>query len=256
MQDHVHAGQTSGGGILFLTVEGNAHALAVEGETGELEQQRGRATGGVVGGGVRAQVGLVDAEDEGHHAADLRRGEELALALAALGGEVAHQVFVGVAEQVVAVGAVFGEIERWVFEDGDQVGEAVHHFLAAAQLVGVVEVGEVGLGELGIGLGERGDDLLVDVIADGGLALEGRHIGEARTLRDGDGGVFLPGVFVADVFQEQEDEHVILVLGGIHAAPEFVTGLPEGGVEFGFLEGHGVLFINWSRICQRMKPPA
>ena len=52
-------------------------------------------------------------------------------------------------------------------------------------------------------------------------------------------GVFFPGVFVADVFQEQEDDHVVLVLGGIHAAPEFVAGLPEGGVEFGFFEGHG-----------------
>jgi hypothetical protein len=27
-------------------------------------------------------------------------------------------------------------------------------------------------------------------------------------------------------------------LGGIHAAPEFVAGLPERGVEFGFLDGH------------------
>jgi hypothetical protein len=30
------------------------------------------------------------------------------------------------------------------------------------------------------------------------------------------------------------------LLGGVHAAPEFVSGLPKGGVEFGFLDGHGV----------------
>jgi hypothetical protein len=41
-------------------------------------------------------------------------------------------------------------------------------------------------------------------------------------------------------FSDSEDEHAILVLGGVHAAPEFVAGLPEGGVELGFLEGHGV----------------
>ena len=33
------------------------------------------------------------------------------LALAALGGEVPHQVFVGISEQVVAVGAVAPEVE-------------------------------------------------------------------------------------------------------------------------------------------------
>ena len=76
-------------------------------------------------------------------AADLGRRVELALALAALGGEVPHQVFVGVAEDVVALGAVLREVERRVLEDGDQVGEPVHHLLAVAELVGVVEVGEV-----------------------------------------------------------------------------------------------------------------
>ena len=50
---------------------------------------------------------------------------ELPLALAALGGEVPHEVFVGVAEDVVVLGAVLREIERGLLEDGDQVGEAL-----------------------------------------------------------------------------------------------------------------------------------
>jgi len=32
---------------------------------------------------------------------------------------VAHQVFVGIAEDVVVLGAVVGEVQRRVFEDGD-----------------------------------------------------------------------------------------------------------------------------------------
>jgi hypothetical protein len=43
----------------------------------------------------------------------------------------------------------------------------------------------------------------------------------------------------ACVRRVRPDEDVVLVLGGIHAAPEFVAGLPEGGVKFGFLESHG-----------------
>ena len=73
---------------------------------GHLQQQRARAAGRVVDGGAalvfawRMPMTLRD------DAADFGRRVELALALAALGGEVPHQVFVGVAEDVVALGAV------------------------------------------------------------------------------------------------------------------------------------------------------
>ena len=52
------------------------------------------------------------------------------------------------------------------------------------------------------------------------------------------GGEGLAGVLVADVLDEQQDEDVVLVLAGVHAAAQFVAARPEGGVEFGFLEGH------------------
>jgi hypothetical protein len=95
-------------------------------------------------------------------------GVELPLALAAFGGEVPHQVFIGVAEDVVALGAVLGEVERRVLEDGDEIGEPVHHLLAGPELGGVVEIGK---SRTAVGAGQRGDDLLVDLIADVGLPL-------------------------------------------------------------------------------------
>ena len=240
VEDHVHAGEAGGGAVLFLTIQGDAHVLTLTGHGADLQEQGGRTRGRVVGGGVGTDDGLVHAEDQGKHETDLGRGEELALALAALGGEVAHQILVGVAEQVVAVGAVLREIEGGILEDGDQVGEALDHLLATAELVGVVEVGEVGLGELRVGLGERAEDVLVDLVADVGLALECDHVGEAGPRRNDDGRVFFPGVFVADVFDEEQDEHVVLVLAGIHAPAQLVAGLPERGVKFGFFEGHEV----------------
>ena len=126
-------------------------------------------------------LALADADDLGHDARDFRRGVELALALARLGGEVAHQVFVGVAEQVVALGAVAAEIELRLVEDRDQVGEAVDHLLALAELVRVVEVGDVDHALEVVGLGELGDDL-VDLVADFLVALERDHVGEAAAL--------------------------------------------------------------------------
>jgi hypothetical protein len=58
-----------------------------------------------------AGVARRNADDLGDAAADLGRRVELALALATFGGEVAHQVFIGVAQDVVVLGAVVREVE-------------------------------------------------------------------------------------------------------------------------------------------------
>ena len=86
----------------------------------------------------------MDADDLRNDAADLGGSVKLALALATLSGEVAHQVLVSVAEDVVAIGTVLREIKRLVLEDGDQVRQPVHHLPAGTQLGGVVEVRHVG----------------------------------------------------------------------------------------------------------------
>ena len=86
-----------------------------------------------------------------------------------------------------------------------------------------------------VGVSQRRDDFLVDLVADVGLALERDHVLEAGALGNRDRRVRYVGVFVADVFDEQHHKHVILVLAGIHAAAQFVAAGPERRVEFGFL---------------------
>jgi hypothetical protein len=54
---------------------------------------------------------VADAGNLGDDAADFGGRVELALALAALGRDVPHEVFAGVAEQVVAIGTVLREVE-------------------------------------------------------------------------------------------------------------------------------------------------
>ena len=149
-----------------------------------------------------------------------------------------HQVFVGVAQQIVALGAIAPEIEIGAVEDGDQVGEPIHHLLALAELVLVVEIGLVDDALEIVGLGELGDDL-VDLVADLLVALEGDHVGEAAALGDIEHGVFLAGVLVGDVLDEQQDQHVVLVLRSVHAAAQLVAAFPERTVEFRLLDGHG-----------------
>ena len=112
-----------------------SRVMCLPGLGGDFQQQRAGTAGGVIGGGGGYGVRRRDADDLGDDAADFGRGVELALALAALGGEVPHEVFVGVAEDVVVLGAVLGEIELRLLEDGDEVGEALDHRRALAEFV-------------------------------------------------------------------------------------------------------------------------
>ncbi|MBP6034534.1 MAG: hypothetical protein KA603_00160 [Azonexus sp.] len=78
-----------------------------------------------------------------------------------LSAAMAHQVIVGVAENVVAVGAVLGKVERLVLEDRNQAGQPVDDFLTAAELARIVEVGHV---RQLVGVRQWSDDLLVDLM--------------------------------------------------------------------------------------------
>ena len=93
VQDHVHPSQPAGGGILFLTIQrGLGFGLVTH------FQQQGTGTAGrVIDGGGAGGFGLTNAYDLRNHPADFGGGVELALAFAALGGKVAHQVFIGIA---------------------------------------------------------------------------------------------------------------------------------------------------------------
>ena len=55
------------------------------------------------------------------------------------------------------------------------------------------------------------------------VTLGRHHVGEAAALGHVDQRIGIPGVFVGDVFDEQQHEDVVLVLAGIHAAAEFVA---------------------------------
>ena len=127
------------------------------------------------------------------------------------------------------------KVESGILEDGDEIGETLHHLLAAAELVGIVEVRHVG--QL-VRLSERSENLLVDLIADVGFALQRDHVGKAGAFGNADGRVGLVGVAVTDVFHEQEHKDIVLVLAGIHAAAQFIAACPERRVKFGFLECH------------------
>ena len=102
----------------------------------------------------------------GHDAADLGGSVELALALAALCGEVPHEILVGVAKDVIVFGAVFREIERRILEDGNKIADLFDLAWPVTKFVWVVKVGEIAAGKTGIGIDQRLDDLSVNQFTD------------------------------------------------------------------------------------------
>jgi hypothetical protein len=100
------------------------------------------------------------------------------------------------------------------------MAEPVYHLLAAAQLGGIVEVRHIGEFVL---LGKRGDDFLVNLVADVALTLERNHVFETGTPWDSDGRVGLARILVADVLNKEQDQYVVLVLAGVHAAAQLVA---------------------------------
>ena len=169
-----------------------------------------------------------NADHLGHDARDLGRRVELPLALARLGRKVPHQVFVGIAEQIVALGPVGAEIEA--LEYGDQLREPILHLLACSELALVVEISLVNDALEVIGLGELTDNL-VDLIADLFVALELYHVGETATGWNFNERVRIASVLVRDILHKQQRQDVILVLRSVHATAQFVATLPQRRVK-------------------------
>lgn len=127
-----------------------------------------------------------------------------------------------------------------------QVTPLADQRVAVTQLGWIVEVGHI---RQLVSLSQRPQNLFVDLVANVGRTLQSHHVCKAGSSRDGDWGVRLTSVLVADVLHEQQNQHVILVLAGIHAASQFVTGLPEGGVKGRFFDCHLLMFpVDLSRL--------
>ena len=71
-----------------------------------FQQQRTGTAGWVINLGAANGVFGSDADNRCDDPTDLGRGMELPFALAALGGEMAHEVFIGIAQNVVMFSAV------------------------------------------------------------------------------------------------------------------------------------------------------
>lgn len=90
--------------------------------------------------------------------------------------------------------------------------------------------------------------MLIDLVANLAVTLEGDHIFEACTWWNGDWRIRHASIFVADVFDEQQHQHIILVLAGVHAIPQIIARLPKRRVKFGLFECHVACDLSCRRV--------
>jgi len=231
MHDHVHLGETASRDVELLTIDRERDVSGI----GGLQEQGSRSARWVVDG-LPGAGGAVNACHSGNDSRNFGRRIELTLALAGLRREVPHQVFIGVAEDVVPIGAIPAEVQLFTAEDVDESRQRRHHLWAAAEFLGVVEVGAVDDVLEVVRLrdtGDRGVDPLADVLG----AAQLLQVVERATQGHIDQRVVLAGA-VGHVFHEEEREDVVLVKGCIHAATELVAAVPKGAVDVAFFDCH------------------
>ena len=105
VQKHIHPRQRPGGVVHLLPVNRKPIGSFIR----HLQQQRTRATSRVINSLILPRL-LGNADYFSQHAGDFGRGVELPFALARFSSEVAHQVFVSVAQQVIPFGAVGAQV--------------------------------------------------------------------------------------------------------------------------------------------------
>ena len=140
-------------------------------------------------------------------------------------GELHHEIFVGVTDDVIAAGAIALEVNGRIFEYGDQSGHLVHQFLARTKFVRVIEIDVWQSAGKMVVLQELLEDFIHRL----------RHIRcvfclnefiERRALVYRKIGAPLPFVSVGHIFKKQQHKNIILIAGRLHASPKFIASLP------------------------------
>ena len=232
MENQVHFCKARRRGFFFLTVNGDVEGSLV----GCANEERARTARRVVNGRVSV-LDFPQADDFRQDAAHFCRSVELPLALAAFGGEVAHQVFVGIAQNVVAARLIVAKVEFRAFKDRHEAGQGIHHVLAVTELGIVKELCVVDDACQVVRFGEFRDGL-VHLFANVLVVLERDEVIKTTACRDVDIGVLLTLELVGHVLHKKERQNVVLVLASVHAAAQFVTRFPERRVKFVLLDSH------------------
>ena len=124
------------------------------------------------------------------------------------------------------LGAVLREVQLRFLEDGDEVGEALHLAGPFAEFVWVVEVRKISAGQAGIGVNGGAGSTCVLIL----LPMSLSPLRATMSLKLAPFGIVTGGAKSSvspylsdDIFDEQHEQDVVLVLTGIHATAQLIA---------------------------------
>lgn len=149
MEDEVHPGQAGCGVILAKNGHDGIAVFANRCFVCSPDEQAAAACGRIVDSPILIRRGgdITNADQARNDAGHLAGRIELALALTGFLRELHHEVFVGVADNVVTAGAVSTEINIRILEDANQTGHFIDQFFSGTQFLRIIEA-DIGQGSL------------------------------------------------------------------------------------------------------------
>ena len=164
----------------------------------------------------------------------------MSLALSAFCSEFAHQIFVGISDDVITFSLIPGEVEFRALENGYEIGQLINHFLTASEFFLIVKMCNINNAlQVSVLVSKTGDDF-VHALANVLLSLKRDKVikGAARPffrigifvmclIEDLDvlvGSLILK--FIGDILHEQKRQNIVLIFRGIHASTKFVAARP------------------------------
>jgi hypothetical protein len=245
-QGEIHHGETAGGGIAFLSVNGNVAELAAVGfdEFLRLHEHAAGTAGGVVNASF---VGREHFDEQPH---DATGRVELPAVLAFGAGETGEEIFVNASEQIDGAMRLLAFARGGERDRADEVNQFAEAMFVEARprVIFWQHTFETRI------IAFDGDHRVIDDFANGGLLGAVLQITPARSgrnpknifsfvfvlifgirafviafARDEFGAVFLERV--GNVFEKNQAEDDVLVFRRVHVVAEFVGGEPELGFE-------------------------
>ena len=234
VQDKIHLRKSGGGRVFLLTVNrDDRFSVGVYGGFVRGANQEASASGGGVMKRPLLIDGLPDFADANqlrNYAGNLAGRVKLPLAFPGFLRELHHEVFVSIADDVVAAGDIVLEIERGVLKHANQAGHFIDQFLSGTQLVRIIEtdIREIPLQVIAF---QKFLDNFVSFFANIWIAPQLRQVVERRARSNIKFREPFSLVSVRDIFEEQENQHIVLVSRRLHAAAQLIARPQQSGVQ-------------------------
>ena len=168
---------------------------------------------------------LMNANHLCHHTTHLAWSIKLSLTLTAFRSKIFHQVFIGITQKVIITSTVAGKIKCIFCESRNKFRQSIYLVLTLTQFGIIIKIGSINHAAQIIFLCNLMDDF-IQSFTDITLITKRKNILPKTSFRNIEKIILISLCLVTDIFKEEYNKYIILILAGIHATTQLITTLP------------------------------